>query len=70
MISVNLLNKKWNLIKRRYALYSDNDNNSPIEKCEKYADKLNANKVFVKGAGHFTSEDGIYEIHELNTILE
>lgn len=58
------------LIKKRYALYSDNDNNSPIEKCEKYADKLNANKVFVKGAGHFTSEDGISEIHELNTILE
>lgn len=59
-----------NLIKTRYALYSDNDNNSPIEKCEKYANKLNATKVLVKGAGHFTCEDGIFEIDELNKILK
>lgn len=69
-ISDEEFNIAQNLIKRRYALYSDNDNNSPIEKCERYADKLNANKVLVKGAGHFTSEYGISEIHGLNTILE
>lgn len=57
------------LIKNRVAIYSDNDSNSPIEKCEKYADKLNATKILIKGAGHFTIKDGITEISELNTIM-
>lgn len=61
--------KCCNLIKNRYAIYSDNDHNSPIEKCEKYADKLNAVKILVKGAGHFTIKTGITEIAELNTIM-
>lgn len=59
-----------NLIKTRYALYSDNDHNSPIEKCEKYANKLNAYKILVKGAGHFTAKDGIFQIDKLNEILK
>ena len=58
------------LIKNRFAIYSDNDNNSPIEKCIKYADKLGANKILVKGAGHFTIENGVTEIAELNTIMD
>lgn len=69
-ISDDEFNIAQNLIKKRYSIYSDNDDNSPLEKCEKYADKLNANKVFIKGAGHFTSKDGIFKINELNKILE
>ena len=57
------------LIMNRFEIYSDNDKHSQIEKCEKYADKLNANKILVKGAGHFTIENGITEISELNTLL-
>ena len=62
-------NKCQKLMKNRFAIYSDNDNNSPIEKCEKYADKLNAVKILVKGAGHFTIETGITEIAELNSLM-
>lgn len=58
------------LIKNRFAIYSDNDSNSPIEKCEKYADKLGAERILVKGAGHFTIENDITEIRALNTIME
>lgn len=57
------------LIKNRFAIYSDNDNNSPIEKCIKYADKLSANKILVEGAGHFTKENGVTEIETLNAIM-
>ena len=58
------------LIKNRYSIYSDNDSNSPLEKCVKYADKLDAEKVLVKGAGHFTQEDNVTEIKELNGIIK
>ena len=58
------------LMKNRYSIYSDNDSNSTLEKCVKYADKLCAEKICVKGAGHFTIKDGITEIEALNTIME
>lgn len=57
------------LIKNRFAIYSDNDNNSSIEKCIKYADKLSANKILVEGAGHFTKKNGVTEIETLNAIM-
>lgn len=57
------------LIKNRFAIYSDNDMN-PIEKCIKYADKLGANKILVEGAGHFTKENGVTEIETLNAIMD
>ena len=63
-------NKCKSLIKNRFAIYSDNDSNSPLEKCEKYAEKLGAEKILVKGAGHFTKEDGITKIDELNEIMK
>ena len=59
-----------NLIKNKYSIYSNNDSNSPLEKCVKYAEKLDAEKVFVKGAGHFTIKDGITKIEELNEIMK
>ncbi|MBR2704871.1 MAG: alpha/beta hydrolase [Clostridia bacterium] len=58
------------LVKNRFSIYSDNDSNSPLEKCIKYAEKLGAEKIFVKGAGHFTQKDNITEIKELNEIMK
>lgn len=37
------------LTKNRYAIYSDNDHLNPQEELEKYAEKINAKKVFIKG---------------------
>lgn len=68
-VSDEEFNKCKELIKNRFAIYSDNDSNSPLEKCEKYAEKLGAEKILVKGAGHFTKEDGITKIDELNEIM-
>lgn len=68
-ISDEEFSKCHELIKNRFSIYSDNDKNSPVEKCIKYAEKLDARKVVVKGAGHFTKEDGVTEIKELNEIM-
>ena len=40
-----------------------------IDKLERYADKLSANKILIKGAGHFNPKSGITEIEELNKII-
>lgn len=69
-ISDEEFNKCKELIKNRFSIYSDNDSNSPLEKCVKYAEKLGAEKVLVKGAGHFTQKDGIAKIDELNEIMK
>lgn len=69
-VSDEEFDKCKNLIKNRFSIYSDNDSNSPLEKCVKYADKLNAEKILVKGAGHFTIKDGITKIDELNEIMK
>lgn len=69
-ISDEEFNKCKELIKNRFAIYSDNDSNSPLEKCEKYAEKLGTKKILVKGAGHFTLDDGVTKIDELNKIME
>lgn len=58
------------LIENRFSIYSDNDSNSPLEKCIKYAEKLGAEKVLVKGYGHFTQKDNVTEIKELNEIMK
>lgn len=70
MISDEEFLKCHNLIKNKFAIYSDNDTNSSVEKCIKYAEKLGANKILVKGAGHFTEKDGVNKIDELNEIMK
>ncbi len=57
------------LINNIYSIYSDNDEISPIEKLELYADKLGANKILIKGAGHFNPISKVTEIKELNKIV-
>lgn len=37
------------LTKKRYAIYSDNDHLNPQEELERYAEKIKAQKVFIKG---------------------
>ena len=57
------------LIKNRYSIYSDNDELNQISKLEKYADKLNAKKILLKGKGHFNPKSGVKEIIEINEII-
>ena len=57
------------LIDNIYSIYSDNDEMNDIDKLERYADKLSANKILIKGAGHFNPKSGITEIEELNKII-
>ena len=40
-----------------------------VDKLEGYAEKLSANKMFIKGAGHFNLKAGITEIEEINKII-
>lgn len=61
--------KAAGLIENRYALYSDNDPLNPQEKMEYYADKLNAERILIPGAGHFSPRAGVKEVPEIiNTI--
>ena len=69
-ISDEEFDKCKTLIKNRFSIYSDNDHNSPVEKCIKYAEKIGAKKVLIKGAGHFTQNDNVTEIKELNEIMK
>lgn len=62
-------NKCKSLVDSIYSIYSDNDEMNSIDKLEKYAEKLSANKIFIKGAGHFNPKSGITEIEELNKII-
>lgn len=57
------------LIDNIYSIYSDNDEMNSIDKLEKYAEKLSANKIFIKGAGHFNPKSNITEIEKINEII-
>lgn len=57
------------LVNSIYSIYSDDDELNSIDNLECYADKLLANKIFIKGAGHFNPKSNITEIKELNNII-
>ncbi len=57
------------LVDNFYSIYSDNDEMNSIDKLEKYAEKLSANKIFIKGAGHFNPKSNITEIEKINEII-
>lgn len=59
-----------NFTPNRYAIYSDNDHLNPQEELERYAEKINAQKVFIKGKGHFGRKSGIKELPEIIKIIE
>lgn len=53
------------------VIYSNNDQFVPVDKELKFAEEIHAEKIFVEGKGHFSDEDGVFELPEaLNVILE
>jgi hypothetical protein len=53
------------------TIFSDNDKYVPLDKSEEFAKELVAKKFFVKGKGHFSDDDGVFELPELlQEILE
>lgn len=57
------------LINNIYSIYSDNDEMNSIQNLEQYANKLKANKILIKGAGHFNPKSKIKDIQELREIV-
>lgn len=57
------------LINNRYSVYSDNDELNTVDKLEGYANKLSAEKILIKGAGHFNPKSGVKKIEEINEII-
>lgn len=62
-------NKCKTLVDNIHSIYSDNDEINVIKNLEDYADKLSANKILIKGAGHFNPKSNIKEIKEINNII-
>lgn len=58
------------LMKYRYAIYSDNDPISSLKELEYYADKFNAEKVFIPNVGHLGPKSGITELKEALEIIK
>jgi succinyl-diaminopimelate desuccinylase len=63
------MEKAINLMKNRYAIYSDNDHLNPKEELERYADKFKANKIFIRGIGHMGRRAGVKQIPEIIEII-
>lgn len=57
------------LINKRYSIYSDNDELNDISKLEKYAEKINGQKILLHNCGHFNPKSNVKEITEINNII-
>lgn len=64
------IKKDISLMKYRYAIYSDNDPISSLKELEYYADKFNAEKVFIPNVGHLGPKSGIKELPEALEIIK
>ena len=58
------------LMQNRYAIYSDNDHMNSQDKMEKYADVFNAEKILIKGAGHFNPQSEYKDVKEIFEIIQ
>lgn len=58
------------LMKNRYAIYSDNDHMNPQTELEYYAEKFQAQKVFIPNIGHLGRRSGIKELPEAVEIVK
>lgn len=58
------------LMKYRYAIYSDNDPISSLKELEYYADKFEAEKVFIPNIGHLGPKSGIKALPEALEIIK
>lgn len=63
------IQKSIELMKNRYAIYSNNDHMNPIEELEYYAEKFHAKKVFIENIGHLGKTSGITELPEIVEII-
>lgn len=57
------------LCKKRFAIYSNNDHMNPQSELEHYAEKFNANKVFIPNIGHLGKASGIKKLPEVMEII-
>ena len=64
------LEKSIDLISYRFAIYGDKDYLNNVEKLENFADKIKANKVFVKGMGHCGNSSGVKSIPQVVEIID
>ena len=53
-----------------YAIYSNNDPISSLKELEYYADKFNAQKVFIPNVGHLGPKSGITKLPEALEIIK
>ncbi len=61
--------KSIELMDERYSIYSDNDELNSIERLERYADKIKAEKILLCNCGHFNPKSNVKEITEINNII-
>lgn len=58
------------LIRYRYAFFSDNDRMNPKEKLIDYAEHLDAEKICIHDAGHFDPSSGVKRIEILEQFIK
>lgn len=64
------IKKDISLMQYRYAIYSDNDPISSLKELEYYADKFNAEKIFIPNIGHLGPKSGVTELKEALEIIK
>ena len=64
------IDKAIALMSIRYAVYSDTDHLNPKEELEKYAERFNAEKVFIPNVGHMGRKSGVKEIPQVIDIIK
>lgn len=64
------IDKFIQLVPNRYSIYSDNDHMNPQEELEHYAERFNAEKVFIPNIGHLGKRSGITELPEAIEIIK
>lgn len=57
-------------INKKFVIYSDNDEWVTPEKANHFGKLLGAETVLVPGKGHFSEDDGIFELPELIEVIE
>lgn len=58
-----------NNVNNKYAIYSDNDNICLKEGLEEYANIIEAQKIIIKGYGHFGPKSNVSKVEELNKLV-
>lgn len=59
-----------NLMRNRYAIYSNNDHIIPFKELENYANRYKAEKVYIENIGHLGKSSGITELPQAIEIIK